>query len=107
MNLYEVAMEIARRLTRIFLRIEEGRRPVYGVGLRSSRPTRTDVTTSSSMSTSTATTAQASGRVTRRGGRVVAKLIQMLGSLDSREVQEGDTRPSMKIYYQRTGPVSK
>ncbi len=30
MNLYEVGMEIARRLTRIFLRNEHGRRPVYG-----------------------------------------------------------------------------
>ena len=30
MNLYEVAEEIARRLARIFLRNESGRRPVYG-----------------------------------------------------------------------------
>src|SRR6185369_5346878 len=30
MNLFEVSMEIARRLTRIFLRDESGRRPVYG-----------------------------------------------------------------------------
>jgi len=30
MNLYEVANEIGRRLTRIFLRDENGRRPVYG-----------------------------------------------------------------------------
>jgi hypothetical protein len=30
MNLYEVAREIAQRLTRIFLRDEHGRRPVYG-----------------------------------------------------------------------------
>jgi hypothetical protein len=30
MNLYEVAQEIAARLTRIFLRDEQGRRPVYG-----------------------------------------------------------------------------
>jgi hypothetical protein len=30
MNLYEVAEEIGRRLTRIFLRDEQGRRPVYG-----------------------------------------------------------------------------
>jgi hypothetical protein len=30
MNLFEVAKEIADRLTRIFLRNEEGRRPVYG-----------------------------------------------------------------------------
>ena len=30
MNLFEVAHEIAERLTRIFLRDERGRRPVYG-----------------------------------------------------------------------------
>jgi hypothetical protein len=30
MNLFEVAQEIANRLTRIFLRDNTGRRPVYG-----------------------------------------------------------------------------
>jgi hypothetical protein len=30
MNLFEVAREIANRLTRIFLRDESGRRPVFG-----------------------------------------------------------------------------
>ena len=30
MNLWEVAAELSRRLTRIFLRDAEGRRPVYG-----------------------------------------------------------------------------
>ena len=30
MNLFEVAREIAKRLTRIFLRDEAGRRPVFG-----------------------------------------------------------------------------
>jgi len=30
MNLFEVAREITHRLTRIFLRDESGRRPVYG-----------------------------------------------------------------------------
>ena len=30
MNLFEVAREIANRLTRIFLKDESGRRPVYG-----------------------------------------------------------------------------
>ena len=37
MNLFEVSKEIADRLGRIFLRDEQGRRPVYG-GPRSSRP---------------------------------------------------------------------
>ncbi len=30
MNLFEVSQEISNRLTRIFLRDEQGRRPVYG-----------------------------------------------------------------------------
>jgi hypothetical protein len=30
MNLFEVTQELANRLTRIFLRDEQGRRPVYG-----------------------------------------------------------------------------
>ena len=30
MNLFEVGREIANRLTRIFLRDEDGRRPVFG-----------------------------------------------------------------------------
>jgi hypothetical protein len=30
MNLFEVAQELARRLTRLFLRDDQGRRPVYG-----------------------------------------------------------------------------
>ena len=30
MNLYQVAEEIARRLTNIFLKNRDGRRPVYG-----------------------------------------------------------------------------
>ncbi len=30
MNLFDVAKEIAERLTRIFLRDQRGRRPVYG-----------------------------------------------------------------------------
>ena len=38
MNLFEVAREIANRLTRIFLRDETGQRPVYG-GTTSSRAT--------------------------------------------------------------------
>ena len=67
MNLYEVAEEISRRLTSIFVRGENGRRPVYG-DTRSSRTTRTGATTSCSTNTSTARTAPAWGRATRRDG---------------------------------------
>ena len=67
MTLFEVAKEISRRLSSIFLRDASGRRPVYG-GARSSRTTRTGATSSSSTSTSTATTGPASGPATRPAG---------------------------------------
>ena len=67
-DLWEVAAEISRRLSRIFLRDDDGRRPVHG-GTSSSRTTRTGATSCCSTSTSTATTAQAWARATRRGGR--------------------------------------
>jgi Glycosyl hydrolase family 63 C-terminal domain len=67
MNLFEVSREIANRLTRIFLRDQSGRRPVYG-GPRNSRPIRTGATTSSSTSISMAITERASAPVTRPGG---------------------------------------
>ncbi len=53
MNLFEVAREISVRLTRIFLRDEGGRRPVYG----------------GTEKFPTETTGRASGRATRRAGR--------------------------------------
>ena len=57
MNLFEVAREIANRLTRIFLRDESGRRRSTAVR-RNSRPILNGRTTSCSTSTSTETTAQ-------------------------------------------------
>jgi len=43
LDLWSVAGELSRRLTRIFLRDEDGRRPVYG-GTRSSSATSTGAT---------------------------------------------------------------
>ena len=55
MNLFEVSKEVADRPTRIFLRDEHGRRPVYG-GTEKVRAIPSGATTSSFTSTSTATT---------------------------------------------------
>ena len=66
MNLFEVAREIANRLTGIFLRDESGRRPVYGG--TNFRPIRSGKTTSCSTNISTVTMAQASEPATRRAG---------------------------------------
>jgi hypothetical protein len=38
MTLWEVAAEISRRLTRTFLRVEDGRRPVHGANGLFSEP---------------------------------------------------------------------
>ena len=67
MNLFEVAKEIADRLTGIFLRDEHGR-PPSTAARRSSSPILTGATSSSSTSTSTATTAPASAPAIRRAG---------------------------------------
>ena len=106
MNLYEVAMEIARRLTRIFLRNDEGKRPVYGgtVKFQTDPHWRDYILFYEYFHGDNGAGLGASHQTGWTG--VVAKLIQMLGILDSREVLEGDTRPSMQIY-QRTDPDLK
>ncbi len=106
MNLYEVAMEIARRLTRIFLRNDEGKRPVYGgtEKFQTDPHWRDYILFYEYFHGDNGAGLGASHQTGWTG--VVAKLIQMLGILDSREVLEGDTRPSMQIY-QRTDPDLK
>ena len=69
MNLFEVAKEIADRLTRIFLRDDARQAAGLWRERRSSRPTPTGATTSCSTSTSTATTGRDWARATRRDGR--------------------------------------
>jgi len=106
MNLLEVAMEIARRPVSIFLRNEEDRRPVYGgtEKFQTDPHWRDYILFYEYFHGDDGAGLGASHQTGWTG--VVAKLIQMLGILDSREVLEGDTRPSMQIY-QRTDPVSK
>ena len=68
MNLFEVAHEIANRLTRIFLRDETGRRPVFGGVAKNSRPIPIGEIICCSTNISTATTAPASAPATRPDG---------------------------------------
>ena len=98
MNLLEVAKEIARRLTRIFLRNDEGKRPVYGgtEKFQTDPHWRDYILFYEYFHGDNGAGLGASHQTGWTG--VVAKLIQMLGILDSREVLEGDTRPSMQIY---------
>ena len=64
----QVADELSRRLSRLFLRDADGRRPVFGDCATSCRTIRTSATTCCSTNTSTATTAAASVRRTKPAG---------------------------------------
>ena len=83
MTLWEVAAELSRRLSRIFLRDDDGRRPVFGdVEQFQNDPHWRDLHPRST-STSTATTARASAPATRPAGpALVAKLLQQSGEPD-------------------------
>jgi hypothetical protein len=67
MNLFEVSKNIASRLTRIFLRDEKGRRPVYG-GTAKFQSNPTGETMFLSMSTSTARGRTGGGQSDQRPG---------------------------------------
>jgi hypothetical protein len=98
MNLFDVTMEIARRLTRIFLKDETGRRPVYGGTQKfQTDPHWRDLIlfyeyfhgdngAGIGASHQTGWTA------------LVAKLIQMVHVLDAETVLKGGSRPTMQIY---------
>ena len=79
LDLWEVAGEISQRLTRIFLRDKDGRRPVFG-GTESFKLTPTGETSSPFTSISTVTTAPGIGASHQTGWTaLVAKLIQQYG----------------------------
>ena len=69
MTLWEVSAEISRRLSHIFLKNNQGRRPVFGASTNS-RMILTGAITSCFTSTSTAILAQAWARVIRLAGQV-------------------------------------
>ena len=97
MNLFEVAMEIAR-LTRIFLRDEQGRRPVYGGAKKFQEDPhwRDHVLFYEYFHGDNGAGLGASHQTGWTG--LVAKLIQMLHVLDPQEVLKGGSRPVMEVY---------
>lgn len=103
MNLFEVAMEIARRLTRIFLRDEHGRRPVYG----GSEKFQTDpfwrdhILFYEYFHGDNGAGLGASHQTGWTG--LVAKLIQMLNVLGAEKVLKGGSRPVMQIFMRPDG----
>jgi hypothetical protein len=98
MNLYEVVVEIARRLTRIFLRDEHGRRPVYGgaAKFQNDEHWRDYVLFYEYFHGDNGAGLGASHQTGWTG--LVAKLIQFLNVLDPQQVLKGSSRPMMQSY---------
>jgi hypothetical protein len=98
MNLYEVAQEIARRLTSIFLRGPDGRRPVHG-GVRKFQedPHWRDLILFYEYFHGDNGAGIGASHQTGWTG-TVAKLIQLFGSTTAAEVLEQGTHPFMSVY---------
>jgi len=95
MNLFEVTMDIGRRLTRIFLKDEKGRRPVYGGAekFQTDPHWRDYVLFYEYFHGDNGAGLGASHQTGWTG--VVAKLIQLLNVLDPQKVLKGGTHPTM------------
>jgi len=74
LTLWDVAAELSRRLSRIFLRGPDERRPVYGVLTSSRRPALEQLVTLLRIFFM-ATTPQASARATKLAGRISSKIV--------------------------------
>jgi hypothetical protein len=98
MNLFDVTMEIARRLTRMFLRDENGRRPVYGgtEEFQNDPHWRDHILFYEYFHGDNGAGLGASHQTGWTG--LVAKLIQMLNTLDAEKVLKGGSRQTMSIY---------
>ena len=95
MNLFEVTMDIARRLTRIFLRDETGRRPVYGgAEIFQTDPHWRDYVLFYEYFHGDNGAGLGASHQTGWTG-LVAKLIQLLNVLDPQQVLKGSSRPVM------------
>jgi hypothetical protein len=97
-NLFEVAMDIARRVTRIFLRNEKGLRPVYGgtEKFQTDPHWRDFVLFHEYFHGDNGAGVGASHQTGWTG--LVAKLIQLLHVLDAEKVLRGGLRPTMQTY---------
>ena len=98
MTLFEVAMDLARRLTRIFLKNDKGRRPVYGntEKFQTDPHWRDRVLFYEYFHGDNGAGLGASHQTGWTG--LVAKLIQMVNVLDPQQVLKGGSRPVMQIY---------
>jgi hypothetical protein len=99
MTLFEVAMEISRRLTRIFLKDDHGRRPVYGGSekFQTDPHWRDHVLFYEYFHGDNGAGLGASHQTGWTA--LVARLIQLLGVLDAEHVLEAGPRPMMQAYF--------
>ena len=98
MNLFEVTMDIARRLTRMFLRDEKGRRPAYGGTQKfQTDPYWRDLVLFHEYFHGDNGAGLGASHQTGWTG-LAAKLIQMLHVLDPEKILKGGSRPVMHIY---------
>jgi len=87
MNLYEVAEEIGRRLFKIFLKDEQGNRPVHGTARKFQEdPHWRDYPYS--MNTTTGTVAWGLARATRRMVGAIARIAHLFASVKASEMIE-------------------
>jgi mannosylglycerate hydrolase MGH1-like protein len=99
MNLFEVTMDIARRLNRIFLRDENGRRPVYGDTEKfQTDPHWRELVLFYEYFHGDNGAGIGAGHQTGWTG-LAAKLIQMVNVLDAEQVLKGGIRPVMEMYH--------
>jgi len=98
MNLFEVAMEVVRRITRIFLRNENGRRPLYGGSdkFQTDPLWRDHILFYEYFHGDNGAGLGASHQTGWTG--LAAKLIQMLIVLDPQKILKGSCRPTMQVY---------
>jgi hypothetical protein len=103
MNLYQVAQEIGRRLTSIFLKDAEGRRPVYGgaAKFQSDPYWRDHILFYEYFHGDNGAGLGASHQTGWTGA--VAKLIQMFTMLDAGTVLREGTMPSTRVFRQVKG----
>ena len=95
MNLFAVTMDIARRLTGIFLRDEKGRRPVYGGAEKfQTDPNSRDYVLFYEYFHGDNGAGLGASHQTGWTG-TVAKLIQLLNVIDAQKVLKGGSRPTM------------
>jgi hypothetical protein len=104
MTLFEVAVGIARRLTRIFLRDETGRRPVYGgtQKFQTDPHWRDHVPFYEYFHGDNGAGLGTSHQTGWTG--LVAKLIQMVNVLDPQTTLKGSSRPTMQVYERPENP---